>query len=123
MFEKATRRKLRFNLRGNCSVEDLWDVKLETLDTLYMTLESELKSKKGASSLLSTKNTESEELALKINIIKHIVSVRLKEIDEAKNLVEKKQKKQRILKILDEKQNESLKSMSEDELKKLIEEM
>ena len=54
MFETAVRTKMRFPFKGVVSVEDLWDLSVENLDTVYKTLNSELK-KATEESLLNTK--------------------------------------------------------------------
>jgi len=57
MFEKAARLKLRFNFKGILSVEDLWDLSLESLDLIYKNLSAEAKKSKEVS-LLEIKTKE-----------------------------------------------------------------
>ena len=43
LFETATRNKMRFPFRGMISVEDLWDLSLTNLDSVFKTLNAEAK--------------------------------------------------------------------------------
>ena len=43
LFETATRNKMRFPFRGMISVEDLWDLKLQDLDSVFKLLNKEKK--------------------------------------------------------------------------------
>jgi hypothetical protein len=119
MFEKASRLKLRFNYKGLCSTEDLWDLPLTALDTIFKGLNAALKAQK-EESLLETKSQADEILDLQIGIVKHIVEVRLAEQkakqDEAANAA----RKQKILSIIAEKQDAALQSLSVEQLTKLI---
>jgi hypothetical protein len=120
MFEKATRMKLRFEYRGLRTVEDLWDLRLEELDTIFKQLNAQSKILQ-EESLLSSENEEGEVLNLKISLIKHIVAVRLQERKKREEEAERDTKKQTILRIISEKQDESLRGMSIEELKELVE--
>lgn len=122
MFEKASRMKLRFGYRGECSVEELWDLPLEALDGLYGKLSAKAKSME-TDSLLKTKNSELEVLALQIDIIKNVVSVKLAEKDAAKVKADNKLRKQKILEIIASKQDDALKDQPVEELQKLLADM
>jgi hypothetical protein len=122
MFEKATRLKLRFTHKGLCTVEDLWDIPLESLDRIFKDLNIKLKAQK-EESLLETRSKEDEILDLKIAIVKHIVEVRLSEQKARTDLAAKSTKKQKLLGIIAEKQDSALRDMSVDELTKLVDEL
>lgn len=122
MFEKAVRLKLRFPHKGLCTVEDLWDIPLESLDRIFKDLNIKLKTQK-EESLLEKRSKEDEILDLKISIVKHIVEVRLAEQKARKELADKLMKKQKVLGIIAEKQDDALRDMSVDELTKLVDEL
>jgi hypothetical protein len=122
MFEKAVRLKLRFTHKGLCTVEDLWDIPLESLDRIFKELNTKLKTQK-EESLLATRSKEEEILDLKISIVKHIVEVRLSEQKARKDLAAKLSKKQNLLGIIAEKQDNALRDMSVDDLTKLVDEL
>jgi hypothetical protein len=122
MFEKAARMKLRFPHKGLCTVEDLWDIPLEALDRIFKDLNIKIKAQK-EESLLETRSKEDEILDLKIAIVKHIVEVRLSEQKARKDLAAKSEKKQKLLGIIAEKQDNALRDLSVDELTKLVDEL
>jgi hypothetical protein len=122
MFEKASRLKLRFNCKGICTVEDLWDLNANALDSIYKDLNTKKKSQEGES-LLEKKTNKEEELDLQIEIVKYIFTTKMQERKERENLAEKIAKKKKILGIIAEKQDDALKNMSLDELSKLVGEL
>lgn len=99
MFVTATRNKFRFPFRGQISVEDLWDLSVENLDSVYKTLNSQVKKAK-EESLLNTKSREDEIIEMQIEIVKYIVSVKQDEAAKKVAAKEKKARKQRILEVL-----------------------
>lgn len=119
LFEEATRKKLRFDFKGVQTVESLWDLSVEDLDTIYGKLMAE-SSQRSVASLLVNKTNEGSELQLKIDIVKHIVSVKLQEAEEAKMAAVKKEEKQKLLAILAKKQDEELEGKSAEELQAMI---
>ena len=119
MFEIATRTKMRVPFRGMVSVEDLWDLSVRDLDSIFKTLNAQVK-KSQEESLLATKTKEDETLAIQIEIVKHIVKTKLDEAETAKQSKELKEKKQKIMEIIAAKQDESLKNASVEELQAML---
>lgn len=122
MFEVAIRNKMRFPFKGLISVEDLWDLSVENLDKVFKTLNAEVKQVK-EESLLDCKTKEDEELDLKIEIIKYIVDIKLQEYKSKLEEKERKDKKQKLMAILQNKQEEDLQNKSIDEIKAMINEL
>lgn len=120
IFEKATREKTRFCFKGLVSVEELWDLSLEHLDSLWCELESELE-KLPKKSLLATNTKQRDEIEFKQEIIKHIVETKKAEKLANEQSKANAAKKQMVLDIIEQKKNEDLKSMSLEELTKLAE--
>lgn len=128
MFEKATRQQLRFNTKkGLLSVEDLWTLPLKTsfnaqvdLDEVAKTVYKELKTSEEISFVapVTASNTTAQ---LKMDIVKHIIAVKLAEKEVAEKAKETKEKKQKILEIIARKQDESLANASIDDLQKMLE--
>ncbi len=119
MFEIATRTKMRFPFRGMVSVEDLWDLSVKDLDSIFKTLNAQVK-KSQEESLLATKTKEDETLSVQIEIVKHIVKTKLDEAETAKQSKELKEKKQKIMEIMAAKQDESLHNASLEELQAML---
>lgn len=122
IFEYATRNKVRFPFKGMISVEDLWDLSLTNLDSIYKTLNKQVKQSE-EESLLSTKASVDTELEVQIAIVKHIVSVKLVEKEAAEKASAKKAQKQKIMSIIATKENEALQNSSIDDLKKMLDEL
>lgn len=121
LFEIAARKKLRFPYNGQISVEDLWDLSVEKLDGIYKNLNMQLKQA-SEESLLETKSKEAKLLGIKVDIVKHIVSVKLEEKKAKEEAVLLKKRNQRIAKIIADKKDEAFKNMSVEELEKILEE-
>lgn len=119
LFEIAVRDKFRFAFRGMISVEDLWDLKLEQLDEVYKNLMTEMKEA-NEESLLKSKTKDQTALEMKIDIVKHIVDYKIKETESKEQEIKRKAQKQKILEILNEKENQDLKNMSVEELKEML---
>ena len=122
IFEYASRNKVRFPFKGMISVEDLWDLSLTNLDSIYKTLNKQVKQSE-EESLLSTKASVDTELEVQIAIVKHIVSVKLAEKEAAEKTSAKKAQKQKIMSIIATKQDEALQNSSIDDLKKMLDEL
>lgn len=119
MFEVAVRNKFRFPFKGVISVEDLWDLSVQQLDSIFKTLKSQEK-KAQEESLLDTRTPEDEALKTKIDIIRYIVGVKLDEAKQAERAKENHDQKQKILGILAEKQDADLRNKTPEELQAML---
>ena len=122
LFETAVRTKMRFPFRGLVSVEDLYDLSVENLDTVFKTLNSQVKRVK-EESLLDRQTQEDKVLTMQIEIVKYIVKVKLEEQESRLKAQEQRAKQQKILGILSSKQDEALQNKSIEELTKMLDEL
>lgn len=122
MFEKAVKGKYRFPYKGQIAVEDLYDLSLGSLDTVFKTLNAEVK-KTDEESLLQTKSEEDDILAAKIEIVKYIFNEKLEEKKNRQEAAERKEKKQKIMQIIATKQDEALRNASVEDLQKMLGEL
>ena len=122
IFELASRMKIRFAYRGMITVEDLWDLSVQELDRIFQKLNKALKESK-EESLLSPQAKEDSELNVQVAIVRHIVEVKLAEAAIALAAVERKANKEKILSILADKQDDSLRNMSSEDLTKMLEDL
>lgn len=122
LFESATRSKMRFPFKGMISVEDLWDLSLTNLDSVFKTLNAEAK-KSEEESLLNTKSKEDEEISNKIEIVKYIVNVKLDEKKKREDAKKNAEMRQRLLEIKAKRQDAALENMSDEELDKALAEL
>lgn len=121
MFEQASKLKLRFKVaNGLVSTEDLWSFSLDALDTLAKQLNKEIKESEEESFIKET-TTANKAVALRFDIVKHIIGIKLAERDAAKDRLAKAERKSAILKIIAAKQDEALQNKNIDELLKELE--
>ena len=126
IFEQATRRAIRFeSVKGDLSVEQLWDLPLQSrnqfdLDTIAKTVNRQLNAVTEESFVSVRENPAKETLSLKLEIVKHIISVRLQEAEEARNRANKASEKEKLLRLLDEKQNEALRALTPEEIQERL---
>ena len=122
IFEAASKNKYRYPYKGMITTEDLWDLTPAQLDIVYKTLNKGV-SEAQVSSLMHKVTEVDAELLNKIEIVKYIFNAKEAEAEARKNDAAKHAKKQRILDILAQKQEDALQNMSEDELKKMLDEL
>lgn len=122
IFEYATKNKVRFPFKGLISVEELWDLSLTNLDSVYKSL-NKLKKESDEESLLDVKSVKDIELDVQIEIIKYIVAYKLKEKAARELAAENRKKKQRILEIKAQRENKALENLSDEELDKMLDEL
>lgn len=122
IFEMATRNKYRFPYKGMISVEDLWDLNQTQLDSIYKALNKEVKANQEDSLMFSQTQTDLD-LQAKIEIVRHIYATKEQDAARRAAAAENAEKKRRILEILEQKQEDSLKNKSEEELLKMLNEI
>ena len=119
IFKYAVKNKLRFNYKGVCTVEDLYDIPLSGLDRMYGELKKQQKNF-GEDSLLNKKSSEEKEIGIKIEIIENIVADRLADIDKAKKAQQTRERNRRIAQIIADKEDAALNDMSLEDLKAML---
>lgn len=130
MFEKATRQKLRFatSTGQQLTVEDLWDLPLTatgkklSLDELAKSLNRELKET-AEESFVVKKSSTNTTLELKFELVKHIIQVKMDEKESHAKDVARRQERQRLMELIEKKENESLENLSLEELHKRLAEV
>jgi hypothetical protein len=123
IFEKASQSKLRFITPiGNLSVEDMWGVDLSYLDHTAKAVNRAIKDAE-EESFLEPVSKASEEDILRLDILKHIIGVRLEMREQALRAVQRKEKRQQILAIIKSKQDAALGDKSIEDLEQMLEEI
>jgi hypothetical protein len=130
LFEKATKWKLRYPTPvGNVTTEDLWDLPLTSnkarqpnLNDIAKGLSKQVKAG-DEEDFVDPKVEPDKELKAAFEVVKHVISVKIRHRDAAEKAQETKQKKARILELIAKKQDEALAEKSEDELRALVSDM
>lgn len=120
IFEKAVIGKYRFPYKGLITVEDLFDLSLTNLDSIYKTLKTQKKQNENEDSLLLCKSNEDDVLDTKIKIVKNIVERKLIERESKTLELEKQQKRKKIQAILANKEDENLNNKTPEQLKAML---
>ncbi|MBO5969872.1 MAG: hypothetical protein J6S14_15400 [Clostridia bacterium] len=122
IFELAAKHKFRYNFRGEITTEDLFDLSVNDLDSIYKNLKKE-QEKSGETGLLVTQSKEDAICATKMEIVQYIFSQKQQEKADQKAKAEKKLQRQKILQTLYEKQESEMKSKSAAELMDMLKEL
>ena len=124
IFEQGTRAKLRFTTpNGMLGIEDLWDLPLTSrranLDDIARYLDAELKSSASVSFVKEVSETNAAT-KLAFDIVLHIINVKLAEQKAASLAADNREKKQRIMTIIEQKQAEALSASSIEDLQQML---
>jgi hypothetical protein len=128
VFEKASKLKIRFSsVKGLISTEDLWNVPLKhssgfSLNEIAKNLNKVLKESE-EEDFVEEKSEADSNIALGLDIAKHIIKVKLEEKSNCELALSKKLKRQKILSILADKKDGALKESSIEDLEKMLEEL
>lgn len=120
MYKEASKQKMRFQTsKGLLSVEQLWDLDLETLDALAVSLEENYKAGKGKS-FLSKKTIKDKTVKLQFDIVLDVLQSKAEESDALTIAKENKEHNNKIIALIKDKKDESLKNMSVEELEGML---
>lgn len=124
-YKKASQLKLRFNtVKGILSLEQLWDLPLSQLANLVRSIKADLKSESLDDDIAflsdSVPTKEDVQNQLRFELVKDIFLTKKAEAEEKKNAAEKKEFQQKILGIIQEKKEGSLKEKTIEELEALL---
>lgn len=125
IFEQAARLKLRFDTpKGGLTAEDLWDLPLTSsrgpsLNDLAIGLHRKLQDATPVSFVDSAPAAD-PTLQLRFDLVKHVIDVRQAENRARADAAEKAQRKQRILSLIADKEDQALAAKSADELRELL---
>lgn len=123
LFLRATRLKLRFQTtKGTMSVEDLWDLPLNALDALTVSLEDAL-SKTRRKSFITEEAKSNTELELQFEIAKVVIYARLEEAKVKKAAAEKRRQVEFLKGLRDKKKLEAFEALTAEELDKQLAEL
>ena len=122
LFEQAAKLKLRIvTSRGAITVEDLWDLDLTNstdfnLDAIAVDLSRQWEET--GQSFVVKKSRKDKVLELKFNIVKRVIVVKLQEIDSNKIKAEARIRRDKLLSIIEGKQDEELQATDMKDLNK-----
>lgn len=121
LFILAARKKFRFETsKGLLAVEDLWDMPLVSkdnfnLDTLAIQLDNLADTKSFVKRRSANTNLNINEQ--KLEIVKFIIDTKVGEIEAAEHAALVRQKKQKLLDALANREDQKVHAMSEDQIR------
>lgn len=127
MFEQASKMKLRFaTAKGLISVEDLWDLPLTShttsLDNIARGLNRQIKDTEEESFVVKH-TTANTELHLALDILKHIIAIKITEKEARKVASQNKVEREKIMSAISDAEDTVLKGSSVEDLKKMLEKL
>lgn len=119
-FKQATKEKLRFQTsKGLLSTEQLWDLSLTDLDQLAVSLQEQYEES-GKKSFLVKRSVKDKTTKLKFDVVLDVLQTKSEELEEAKQKAEDKKHNEKILQLIAEKQDESLKGKTIKQLEAML---
>ncbi len=119
-FKLASKQKLRIQTnKGLLSTEQLWDLSLEELDALAVSLEEQHKES-GKKSFLIKKSEKDKTAKLRFEIVLEVLNSKSEEIQAFSEAKEIKDHNNKIIALIAEKKDESLKGKSVKELEAML---
>lgn len=119
-YKQASQQKLRVETSvGLLSVEQLWDLPVEELDSIAVKL-SEDYEKSSGKSFLQKRSLKDKTVKLKFDVVLDILETKVKNAETASKAQETKEHNQKILGLIAEKQDGELQGKSIEELEAML---
>lgn len=119
-FKLASQQKLRFQTnKGLLSTEQLWDLPVDDLDALAVSLEAEHKQS-GKKSFLVKTSVKDKTAKLRFDVVLDVLNTKVDEMQAASEAREIKEHNKKIITLIAEKQDESLKGKSIKQLEAML---
>lgn len=119
-YKLASQQRLRFQTnKGLLSTEQLWDLSLEDLDALAVSLETEHKQS-GKKSFLIKTSEKDKTAKLRFDIALDVLNTKVEEMNALAVAKEVREHNKKILNLISEKQDESLKGKSIKQLEGML---
>ena len=120
MYKEVSRQRIRFQTaQGPLTVEQLWDLSVNDLDKLAVSLEEAHKNSKGKS-FLEKRTTKDKTLKLQFDVVLDVLQTKVDEAEEARIKKENKEHNEKIITLIKNKQDKELEGKSIDELEGML---
>ena len=120
-FKLASKQKLRFKTnKGLLSTEQLWDLSLEDLNDLAVSLDAENAKEANKKSFLVKTSTKDKATKLSFDVALDVLNTKIEEAQVAREAFEIKENRKKILNLISEKKEESLKGKTIEELEAML---
>jgi precorrin-2 methylase len=122
IFEQATRKNYTFTSAvGELNVINLWELPLTSvrgasLDAVAKSINTQLKAEQEESFVATSTNTRKVELENKLEIVKHIIAVKLQENAAHLEGVNNKKRKAHLVELLGRKQDQATEAKSIEQI-------
>ena len=117
MYKEASKIKLRVQTtHGLLSIEQLWSLSLEELDSIAVRLEEEFEASKKSKSYIRKTSKADKVSKLRFKIVLDILETKLEEKDDAVSAAGVKVEEQKLLGLLAKKKDAALEELSEEEI-------
>lgn len=133
IFAQATRNNVTFNinypnltrLSGQVNVIDVWQLSKNVLAALYDDVCNELEKVSGTKQLFSgrAKSNNTKELELKKAILEYVANTLTEEEKENEEAANKRIKRQRLMELKAQKQEQQMLNLSEEEIDAMLSEL
>ena len=120
IFEVASRNKLRFSVVGrfsNVTVEDLWHLSLNDLDSIAKGINAQIKASQEESFLSSKKTDATKGSELALEVVKHVITTLEAEKEARTAAKEKATKRQKLIDALADAEARETQSKTPEQLR------
>lgn len=120
LFIAASRKKFRFETsKGLLSTEDLWDLNLNSLDTIAVALDEKIQ-KLGRKSFVAKRAASTSTLNDQLEVVKFVIETKIAEDEQKKVKADKESQKAFLNTLLEKKKTEQMEGLSVEEIQKQI---